>query len=178
MVAGGSILLGHGVAPESLRYADRLETWMNDIYPMQNSTLGSGKNRHRVFNVAVHGADMCAMAKRLSVLYSDLSSQLPPSSDGAPDLIILKFAVNDYQGQDHLITVDSKTSVFFDGFRELVLCAEVVIYSVLVKYPSTAILFVEMQTAIATRKTGALLHMGVGRIMQKLCFHRFGILDD
>ena len=166
VIAGGSISLGHGVAPESLRYADRLESWMNDIYPIQNGSLDDGKNRHKVINVAAHGADMCAMAKRLNVLYSDLSTQLPPSSNGAPDIIILEFAVNDYQGQDHLITVDSKTSVFFDGFRELVLCAEVVIYSLLNKYPNTAILFLEMQTAIATRKTGALLHMGVAQAYQ------------
>ncbi|KAL9179459.1 hypothetical protein ACHAXT_008749 [Thalassiosira profunda] len=98
------------------------------------------------------------MAKRLNILHSDLLTQMPRSSNGAPDLIILEFAVNDYQGQDHLITVDSKTSVFFEGFRELVLCTE--------KYPNTAIMFLEMQTAIATRKTGALLHMGVAQHYQ------------
>ncbi|KAL7433367.1 hypothetical protein ACHAXH_009245 [Discostella pseudostelligera] len=167
VVAGGSISLGHGVYPNSAHYAERLESWMNDMYPLQNNGLkDDGKNRHKVINVAAHGADMCAMAKRLNVLYSDLSSQLPPSSKGAPDFIVLEFAVNDYQGQDHLVTVDSKTSVFFDGFRELVLCAEVVIYSILNKYPNTAVLFLEMQTAIATRKTGALLHMGVAQTYQ------------
>jgi hypothetical protein len=29
VVAGGSILLGHGVAPRGVRYADRLKEWMN-----------------------------------------------------------------------------------------------------------------------------------------------------
>jgi hypothetical protein len=159
VVAGGSISLGHGVTPEGARYANRFERWMNEMYPLQNDV-----HQHGVINVAAHGADMCAMAKRLNVLYSDLSSKLPPSSNGSPDLIILEFAVNDYQGQDHLVTVDSKKSVFFDGFRELVLCSEVVIHALLNKYPSTGLLFLEMQTAIATRKTGALLHMGVGKL--------------
>lgn len=161
VVAGGSISLGHGVTPESVRYAERLEEWMNGMYPLQNNEHGE----HKVINVAAHGADMCAMAKRLNILYSDLSAKMPPSS-GAPDIIILEFAVNDYQGQDHLITVDSKTSVFFDGFRELVLCAEVVIHALLKQYPNAAIVFLEMQTAIATRKTGALLHMGVAQQYQ------------
>jgi hypothetical protein len=144
---------------------------MNEMYPFQQ-TKGyddqqqQQQHHHRVINVAAHGADMCAMAKRLNILYSDLSSQLPSTSNGAPDIIILEFAVNDYQGQDHIITVDSKTSIFFDGFRELVLCAEVVIYALLTKYPTSAIVFLEMQTAIATRKTGALLHLGVAQHYQ------------
>ena len=96
---------------------------------------------------------MCSMSKRLNTLYSTFSSD--------PDLILLEFAVNDYQGQDHIITVDHKTSVFFEGFEQLVLCAEVVIHSLLTKYPSVAIIFVEVQTAIVTRKSGSLLHLGV-----------------
>jgi len=160
VVAGGSISLGHGVQPDEARYADRLEAWMNEMYPLQTSNKQDNKEnnqQHKVINVAAHGADMCAMAKRLNILYSDLSTQ----SNQEPDFIILEFAVNDYQGQDHIITVDSKTSVFFNGFKELVLCAEVVIYSLMKKYPNAAIMFLEMQTAIATRKTGALLHMGI-----------------
>eukprot|EP00970_Alexandrium_tamarense_P001662 scaffold202_cov202-Alexandrium_tamarense.AAC.3 len=163
VVAGGSISLGHGVTPETLRYANRLESWMNEMYPLQNNAT---TNQHKVINVAAHGADMCAMAKRLNILYSDLESQMPASSSNEPDLVVLEFAVNDYQGQDHLITVDHKTSVFFDGFRELVLCAEVVVHSLLTKYPNAAIMFVEMQTAVLTRKTGALLHMGVAQQYQ------------
>mmetsp|Transcript_21983 Transcript_21983/g.48923 ORF Transcript_21983/g.48923 Transcript_21983/m.48923 type:complete len:620 (+) Transcript_21983:193-2052(+) len=158
VVAGGSISLGHGVTPDSARYAERLESWMNQEYPLAPS-LG----HHRVLNVAAHGADMCAMAKRLNVLYSDLGSKLPKSSNDEPDLIILEFAVNDYQGQDHLITVDSKTTVFFDGFQDLVLCAEVVTHALLKRYQNSAISYLEFQTAIATRKTGALLHMGVAQ---------------
>ncbi len=169
VVAGGSISLGHGVTPESARYGDRFERWMNEMYPLEQRK--DVNDKHGVINVAAHGADMCAMAKRLNVLYSDLSSKLPPSSNGSPDLIILEFAVNDYQGQDHLITVDSKKSIFFDGFRELVLCAEVVIHELLNRYPSTGILFLEMQTAIATRKTGALLHMGVGKFEAGTQYH-------
>ena len=159
VVAGGSISLGHGVQPDEARYADRLEMWMNEMYPLQNQDNKKNNQQHKVINVAAHGADMCAMAKRLNILYSDLSTQ----SNEEPDLIILEFAVNDYQGQDHIITVDSKTSVFFNGFQELVLCAEVVIYSLMKKYPNAAIMFLEMQTAIATRKTGALLHLGVAQ---------------
>eukprot|EP00584_Thalassiosira_punctigera_P018826 CAMPEP_0172566282 /NCGR_PEP_ID=MMETSP1067-20121228/111285_1 /TAXON_ID=265564 ORGANISM="Thalassiosira punctigera, Strain Tpunct2005C2" /NCGR_SAMPLE_ID=MMETSP1067 /ASSEMBLY_ACC=CAM_ASM_000444 /LENGTH=360 /DNA_ID=CAMNT_0013357353 /DNA_START=33 /DNA_END=1111 /DNA_ORIENTATION=- len=168
VVAGGSISLGHGVRQNSARYAERLEGWMNEMYPLQRDERTSDDNRsgHRVINVSAHGADMCAMAKRLNMLYAELSSEMPPSSDGAPDLIILEFAVNDYQGQDHLITVDSKTSVFFEGFRELVLCAEVVIHALLNQYSNAAIMFLEMQTAIATRKTGALLHQGVAQQYQ------------
>ena len=170
VVAGGSISLGHGVAREGARYADRLGGWMNDMYPLRggngNGNDGDGDDddvaRHEVINVAAHGADMCSMAKRLNVLYSDLSSKLPKSSRGSPDQIVLEFAVNDYQGQDHLITVDSKKSVFFEGFRDLVLCAEVVVHALLNRYPNAALMFLEMQTAIVTRKTGALLHMGVG----------------
>jgi len=143
---------------------------MNDMYPPRRGGSGSGNGggdddgvaRHGVINVAAHGADMCSMAKRLNVLYSDLSSKLPKSSRGSPDLIVLEFAVNDYQGQDHLITVDSKKSVFFEGFRDLALCAEVVVHALLSRYPNAALMFLEMQTAIVTRKTGALLHMGVG----------------
>jgi hypothetical protein len=101
------------------------------------------------------------MAKRLNILYSDLQSQLMPFSE--PDLILLEFAVNDYQGQDHLITIDHKISVFFDGFQDLVLCAEVVIHSLLTRYPNAAVVFVEVQTAIVTRKSGSLLHLGVAQ---------------
>ena len=53
VVAGGSISLGHGVTPDSARYADRLESWMNQEYMLESS------EGHRVLNVAAHGADMC-----------------------------------------------------------------------------------------------------------------------
>jgi hypothetical protein len=157
VVAGGSISLGHGTFKE-YRYGERLETWMNEMYPLQH-------DKHQVINVAAHGADMCSMSKRLNILYSDLESNMPTTSS-EPDLIVLEFAVNDYQGQDHLITIDHKTSVFFDGFQELVLCAEVVIYSLIRKYPNAAIVFLEVQTAILTRKSGTLLHMGVAQQYQ------------
>ena len=133
------------------------------MYNLQNKKQN---NQHTVINVAAHGADMCSMAKRLNILYSELDEKMPPTSNGGPDFIILEFAVNDYQGQDHIRTVVEKKTVFFDGFRELVLCAEVVIYSLHNKYPNAAVMFLEMQTAIATRKTGALLHMGVAQHYQ------------
>ena len=156
VVAGGSISLGHGTY-NMYRYGEQFQNWMNEKYPLHNP-----RDKHQVINVAAHGADMCSMAKRLNILYEDLESNMPNAST-QPDLIILEFAVNDYQGQDHLIMVDHKTSVFFDGFQELVKCAEVVVYSLLTKYPNAAIIFLEVQTAILTRKSGALLHMGVAQ---------------
>ena len=91
VVAGGSISLGHGVE-KPYRYGERLENWMNEKFPLPNS-------KHQVINVAAHGADMCSMAKRLNVLYSDLESRIE-SSKKEPDLIVLEFAVNDYQVSD------------------------------------------------------------------------------
>lgn len=159
VVAGGSISLGHGVAdPQQNRYSNRLEAWMNEMYPLHSE---KGQKKHKVINVASHGADSCSMAKRLNVMYSDLSSKLPPSSNNEPDLIILEFAVNDYEGQDHLTQIRHQASVFFDGFLDITLCTEVVIHSLLTRYPNAAIMFLEMQTAILSRKTGSLLHMGV-----------------
>ena len=159
VVAGGSISLGHGVAdPQQHRYSNRLEAWMNEMYPLQTE---KGENKHKVINVASHGADSCSMAKRLNVMYTDLSSKLPPTSNNEPDLIILEFAVNDYEGQDHVTQIRHQASVFFDGFLDITLCTEVVIHSLLTRYPSAAIMFLEMQTAILSRKTGSLLHMGV-----------------
>jgi hypothetical protein len=158
VVAGGSISLGHGVE-HPYRYGERLENWMNDKFPLTSN------NKHQVINVAAHGADMCSMAKRLNVLYSDLESRIE-SSNKEPDLIVLEFAVNDYQGQDHTVHIDHKMTVFYDGFQDLVKCAEVVIYSLLTKYPNAATVFLEMQTANFRRKTGALLHMGVAQQYQ------------
>ncbi len=171
VVAGGSISLGHGLANDQHRYSNRLENWMNEMYPLspEESTTNQDnkkkkknnnkeQQRHTVVNVASHGADSCSMAKRLNVMYSDLSSQLP---EDEPDLIILEFAVNDYEGQDHLVQVRYQASVFFDGFMDITLCTEVVIHSLLTRYKNAAIVFLEMQTAILPRKTGALLHMGV-----------------
>lgn len=159
VVAGGSISLGHGVQKPN-RYGEGLENWMNKKFPLKD------KQQHQVINVAAHGADMCSMAKRLNVLYSDLESRMPESSNGEPDLVILEFAVNDYQGQDHTVHIDHKMTVFFDGFQNLVVCAEVVIYSLLTRFPNAAIVFLEMQTANFRRKTGALLHMGIAQQYQ------------
>ena len=80
-----------------------------------------------------------------------------------PDLFILEFGVNDYQGQDHKVHLDHKTNIFFNGFERLALCCEVVIYKLLTKYPNAAILFLEFQTAILNRKTAQLLHLGVAQ---------------
>jgi hypothetical protein len=104
---------------------------------------------------------MCAMAKRINLLLHDNLPTNPP-----PDLFILEFAVNDYQGQDHKLHLDHKTDVFFEGFQRLALCAETVVYKLLHTYPTSAVVFLEFQTAIANRKTAAVLHMGVAKQYQ------------
>jgi hypothetical protein len=99
---------------------------------------------------------MCAMAKRIDRI------DLP----AVPDIFILEFAVNDYQGQDDIEWVDHKTDIFFDGFQQKVLCAEAVIYKLLTKYPSSAILFFEFRSFVLQRKTAQLLHTGVAQHYQ------------
>lgn len=84
----------------------------------------------------------------------------------APDMFILEFAVNDYQGQDHKVQIDYKTDAFFDGFKRLAACAEIVVYKLLADYPDSAVVFLEFQTAILNRKTAQLLHMGVAQHYQ------------
>jgi hypothetical protein len=151
LVAGGSISLGHGIFPTKMRYSDQLELWLNEHYPL------GGNNSHKVLNMGSHGADMCAMAKRLSLLLQEVGASV--------DLIILEFAVNDYQGQDHKLHLDHKTDIFFDGFVQLALCAEVVVHKLL-QDTEAGILFLEFQTAIMNRKTAQLLHMGVAQHYQ------------
>lgn len=96
------------------------------------------------------------MAKRINLL--DFPSPT--------DMFVLEFGINDYQGQDHKEQLDFKTDVFFEGFRELALCAETVVYHLLTKYPNAAVMFLEFQTAILNRKTAQLLHMGVAQHYQ------------
>jgi hypothetical protein len=96
------------------------------------------------------------MAKRMNYLNLPLK----------PDLFILEFGVNDYQGQDHIVHVDHKTDVFFDGFRTLAACAETVIYRILTDYPEAAVMFLEFRTAVPHRKTAQLLHTGVAQHYQ------------
>jgi hypothetical protein len=98
------------------------------------------------------------MAKRMNNI------KYPEGAD--PDLFILEFAVNDYQGQDHILHVEDKTDVFFDGFQRLAMCAETVVHKILRDHPRAAILFLEFQTALLYRKTAQLLHMGVAQHYQ------------
>lgn len=89
VVFGGSISLGHDIRnPLENRYSTQLERWMNKFYPRKKQTT------HRVHNFAAHGADMCCLAKRLHIILEDLTRDGSPY----PDLLILEFAVNDYQG--------------------------------------------------------------------------------
>ena len=154
---GGSITLGHGVASnatpgyESGPYGFQLRRWLNDMY-------GGNGRKHTVHNLAAHGADMCALEKRITGILSDLDRK-----SIRPDLFLLEFAVNDYQGQDHIKQVDSKTDIFFDGFQSIALCCEVVIHKLLHSFPHAAIAFLEFRTAITNRKTGQLLHLGVAQ---------------
>lgn len=98
------------------------------------------------------------MAKRINRVISDL----PPNID----LFILEFAVNDYQGQDHDLMVVDRKDVFFEGFRDIALCTEAVLFKLLKHYPDTAVVFLEMRTGVIPRKTGALLHMGAAQHYQ------------
>ena len=154
---GGSITLGHGVARnatpgyKSGPYGLQLEGWLNDMY-------GGNDRKHTVHNLASHGADMCALEKRITGILAHLERK-----DIHPDLFLLEFAVNDYQGQDHMKHVDSKTDQFFDGFQSIALCCEVVIYKLLHSFPHATIAFLEFRTAITSRKTAQLLHLGVAQ---------------
>ena len=77
VVCGGSITMGHGVEPQSARYSDALEDWLNEAYPVavDNSTntkesnqpgrndgnynySNEYPNRHRVFMRGGHGANV------------------------------------------------------------------------------------------------------------------------
>jgi len=162
VVCGGSISMGHGLYQSSIwRYSHRLEEWLNEFYPIAPN---NANRQHKVFNRGSHGADICAMAKRMDLIFDKIYKDSNEYS--YPDLIILEFAVNDYQGQDHKIHVDHKTDMFFDGFQEKVMCTEAVIHNILRRYPKTAVLFLETQTAILNRKTAQVLHMGVAQHYQ------------
>ena len=102
---------------------------------------------------------ICAMAKRLNILVDDL-----PTKD--IDLFVLEFAVNDYQGQDHKLQIEFKMDMFFDGFQQIAMCTETVLYKLLQKYPNAAVVFLEMRTAILARKTASLLHLGAAQHYQ------------
>jgi hypothetical protein len=96
------------------------------------------------------------MARRLN--YLDIPS--------FPDLFILEFAVNNYQGEDYNTWLDHKTDVYFRGFEQMVECTEIVIGWILYKYPDTAILFLDLHSAVPNRKTAQSLHVGVAQHYQ------------
>lgn len=168
VVCGGSISIGHGVEPQFGRYSHRLEEWLNELYPLNlHHRIETKKTNHKVFNRGSHGADICAMAKRLDIVFDKIYNvNAYGSVQTYPDLVILEFGVNDYQGQDHKRGTFDHTDLFFGGFQEKALCAEAVVYRLLQKYPNTAIAFLEFQTAILPRKTAQLLHMGVAHHYQ------------
>lgn len=62
VVCGGSISLGHGIEPRTLRYSNQLEQWLNTIYPLKknlkNGDQKQSKHEHRVYNRGSHGADV------------------------------------------------------------------------------------------------------------------------
>jgi lysophospholipase L1-like esterase len=157
LILGGSISMGHGVVAnkqnnESGFYREHLPNWMDKFYPLPN-----GK-KHSVDRMLAHGADMCHVTKRLRMLVEEVKKRRY-----TPDLVILEFAVNDYQGQDDEVSVDHKTDVFFDGFQDKALCAEIVINKLARTFPDAAIMFLEMRSAIIERKTAQTLHLGVAQ---------------
>jgi hypothetical protein len=98
------------------------------------------------------------MAKRLTLFVDDLPRDI--------DLFVLEFAVNDYQGQDHITQLDFKMDVFFEGFDNIAICTEKVVHRLMLQYPTATILFLEMKTAVQGRKTASLLHMGAAQHYQ------------
>jgi lysophospholipase L1-like esterase len=157
LIMGGSISMGHGVVPytennSSGFYREHLPNWMNKFYPLPN------RKKHNVDRMLAHGVDMCHVTKRLSILIAAVKKR-----GYIPDLIILEFAINDYQGQDDKLQVDHKTDVFFDGFQDKALCAEIVINKLARTYPDAAIMFLEMKTGVMERKTAQTLHLGVAQ---------------
>ena len=165
---GGSITMGNTVLKDTKLglggYPELLEMRLNEfLHPSpKNTTIYTKSQPVQVHNLAHHGADICALEKRLHLILTNFMD----NHKIIPDLILLEFAVNDYQGQDDLIKVDSKTDVFFPGFEQLAMCAEVVVAHILRRYPTTAVAFVEFRTAIPVRQTAATLHLGVAQHYQ------------
>ena len=62
VVCGGSISMGHGVYPSTLRYSDRLQDWLNRYYPITPTTATitapQQQQQHLVTSMAAHGADV------------------------------------------------------------------------------------------------------------------------
>jgi lysophospholipase L1-like esterase len=157
LIIGGSISMGHGVVPNTHNkasgyYREHLLNWMNKFYPLPKT------KKHNVDRMLGHGVDMCHVTKRLRMLVEEVKRR-----QYTPDLFILEFAVNDYQGQDDETSVDHKTDVFFRGFEDKALCAEIVINKLARTFPDAAIMFLEMRSAIMTRKTAQTLHLGVAQ---------------
>lgn len=181
IVCGGSITLGHGVK-STLTYSSRLERWLNDNFPVtmtmpstmidanDNTSASSSpprqRSKHSVQNMGSHGADICAFAKRTNQLLKVLEESNNSNNNDDIDLFILEFAVNDYQGQDHISMIQWRTDTFFEGFRDIAACTESVLVKLLHRYPNAAILFLEMRTAVVQRKTAAVLHMGAAQHYQ------------
>ncbi|GKY96225.1 hypothetical protein MPSEU_000582400 [Mayamaea pseudoterrestris] len=174
---GGSITVAHGVVRNltyagSDSYTGHLEHWLNEHYPILNVGNSKGQKqrqtnalkRHRVYNMAQHGSDSCALAKRMTSMIEFLRRSHEAFEE--PDMILLEYSVNDYQGQDHVDHAVSKLDVFFQGFQDIALCAEAVVYKLLTEYPNAAVVFVEFRTAILERKTAQMLHMGVAQHYQ------------
>lgn len=161
---GGSITLAHGVVKNitagSESYSRLLEEWLNEQFGGNHQHR---RRRHRVYNMAGHGADICSLAKRITIMLSYLDQQ---HNVKEPDLFILEFAVNDYQGQDHVKAAVDLEDVFFDGFQNIALCAEVVVNKLLRTFPKAAIFFLEFRSGIPQRKTAQMLHMGVAQHYQ------------
>lgn len=98
------------------------------------------------------------MAKRVNLIIDELRNQKV-----IPDLYVLEFAVNDYQGQDEILFLDYKFNTFFEGFERIAMCTEAVVRKLLIHFPDLAVMFLEMRTSIMARKTASLLHLGAAQ---------------
>lgn len=110
--------------------------------------------------MAVHGANICYLEKRLNVLLQKLGETYPNFS---PDAIFLEYAVNDYEGQDDRIQLFFIEDVFFDGFRDIATCTEGIVRGLLERYPDLMLMFLEFKTALEKRQTAQFLHMAVAQ---------------
>mmetsp|Transcript_14053 Transcript_14053/g.41750 ORF Transcript_14053/g.41750 Transcript_14053/m.41750 type:complete len:627 (-) Transcript_14053:2135-4015(-) len=153
-VFGGSITRAHGVTNDE-GWAFQFGQLLDNVFPTAH-----GKPRHNVVNLAVHGANICYLEKRLKLMLDFLATDRGMPQ---PDAVFLEYAVNDYEGQDDRTQLFFIEDVFFDGFQEIATCAEGIVRGLYEKFPDIFLLFAEFKTAIEKRQTAQFLHMAVAQ---------------